>query len=102
MARTGATSCRVVSIHRQRELKRCAEGYVWSDPQPATVGFDDRTADWESHTHAAGFCGEEGLEQSLCILGGDPDAAIRHTYVHLLFLFLSGLDHQLALAIRDR
>ena len=45
MARTGATSCRVVSIHRHRELKRGTEGYVRSDPQPATVGFDDRTAD---------------------------------------------------------
>jgi hypothetical protein len=45
MARTGATSCRVVSIHPQCELKRSTEGYVWSDPQPATVVFDDRTAD---------------------------------------------------------
>lgn len=45
MARTGATSCPMLSIHRQRELKRGTEGYVWSDPQPATVGFDDRTAD---------------------------------------------------------
>jgi hypothetical protein len=28
--------------------------------------------------HAAGFGGEEGVEQSVDILGGDPDAAIRH------------------------
>jgi hypothetical protein len=44
------------------------------------VIFNDRTADRESHTHAAGFGGEEGIEQPVRILGGDPDAAIGHTY----------------------
>jgi hypothetical protein len=27
------------------------------------VGFDDRTADREPHTHATGFRGAEGIEQ---------------------------------------
>jgi len=40
--------------------------------------------DRESHTHAAGFGGEEGGEQPVRILGGDPDAAIRHTYQPLV------------------
>ena len=52
-------------------------GYVCHGPQPAIVGFHDRTADRESHTHAAGFGGEEGIEQPVLILGGNPDAAIR-------------------------
>jgi len=29
--------------------------------------------------HAAGFGGEEGVEQTVRILGGDPDAAIRYS-----------------------
>ena len=44
----------------------------------------------------------EGVEQSVHILGGDPDAAIRDTYQHLLFLVLARSDHQFARPIRDR
>jgi hypothetical protein len=49
--------------------------------------------DRESHAHAAGFGGEEGIEQPVRIFGGDPDAAIRHTYEHMLGLVLAGSDH---------
>src|SRR5882672_3267392 len=65
------------------------------------MGLHDRTADRESHTHAAGFGGEEGVEQPIRILGGDPDAAIRHTYEHSLFLVLAGSDQEFAWPIRD-
>src|ERR1700680_2007021 len=80
---TGATSRRSICVHRQGELKRGPVGCVCRGPQPATVGFHNRTADRESHAHAAGFGGEEGVEQAVGILGGDGDAAIRRTYNHL-------------------
>src|SRR6202022_4673837 len=86
---TGANSRRSGCLHRQGELKRGAVGYVCRGPQPATMGFHDRTADRESHTHAAGFGGEEGGEQPVHILGGDPDAAIRHTDERLAWLTLA-------------
>jgi hypothetical protein len=50
------------SMRRQRELKRGTVGCVYRGPQPATMGFYDRTADRESHIHAAGFGGEKGVE----------------------------------------
>jgi hypothetical protein len=65
------------------------------------VRFHDRTADRESHTHAAGFGGEEGAEKPVRILGRNPDAAIRYTYKHVLGLVLAGSDHEFALPIRD-
>src|ERR1700689_3058162 len=97
-----ATSRRSVCVHRQGELKCGTVGYVCRGPQPAAMGFHDRTANRESHTHAAGFGGEEGIEEPVCILGRDPDAAIRHTYEHSVCLVLAGMDHQFARSVRDR
>src|SRR6201992_2470436 len=85
----GATLRRRVCVHREGELKRGTVGYICRGPQPTTVGFDDRTADRESHTHAAGFGGEEGVEKLVRMLGGDPIAAIRHTYAHVSDLVLA-------------
>src|SRR3982074_1482070 len=93
---TGATSRRSVCVRRHCELKRGTVGYVCRGPQPAIVSFDNRTADRESHTHAAGFGGEERVEQPVRILGTDPDAAIRDTYEHLVCLVLTRSDHQFA------
>src|SRR5260370_37712873 len=55
----GAISRRSVCVHRQGELKRGTVGYVCRGPQPATVSFDDRAAERESHAHATGFSGED-------------------------------------------
>ena len=77
-----------------RKLKKSTPRLAPGRPQPSAVGFDDRTADRESHSHTAGFSGEEGVEQPVSILGGDPDAAIHHTYQHVLCLFLARSDHQ--------
>ncbi|MDB4871041.1 MAG: hypothetical protein JWL97_2045 [Gemmatimonadales bacterium] len=44
-ALTDATSRHTVCLHRYGELKRGTLGQVYRDPQPAPVGFDDRTAD---------------------------------------------------------
>src|SRR5271169_6211547 len=90
----GDNSRRSVSVHRQGELKRGAVGYVCSGPKPATVGFHDRTADRKSHPHAGGFGGEEGVEQPVRILGGNPDTTIRHTYEQMVRFVLAGSDHQ--------
>src|ERR1700730_15013959 len=90
------------SVSGDRKLKESTPRLARGRPQPAPVGIDDQTADRESHTHAAGFGGEEGGEQPVRILGGDPDAAIRHTYQHLLCLVLPRSDHQFARPIRDR
>src|ERR1700682_1154399 len=86
---TRATSRRSVCVHRQRELKHGAVGHGCRGPQPAAMGLHDRAADRKSHTHAAGFGGEEGVEQPVHILGGDPDAAIRHTDERLAWFVLS-------------
>src|SRR6202022_2625069 len=75
----------------QGELKNGTVGYACRGPQPATVGFNDRTADRQPHAHAAGFGGEEGAEQPVHILGGDSDAAIRHTYQRLLFFCMASM-----------
>src|SRR5258705_12513049 len=88
-------------VHRQGELKGRSVRYVCRGPQPATMGFHDRTADRESHAHATGFGGEEGFEQLVSILVGDPDAAVRHTYQHLVWLVVAGSDQQFARPIRD-
>jgi hypothetical protein len=53
------------------------------------MGFYDRTADRESHAHAAGFGGEERVEQMSGILSGDLDAAIRHTNERLASFILA-------------
>src|SRR5437879_8154551 len=90
------------SVSGDRKLKQSTPRLAGGRPQPAPVGIDDRPADRESHTHAAGFGGEEGVEQPVRILGGDPDAAIRYTYKHLVRLVLTRSDHQLARPIRDR
>src|SRR5260370_33034010 len=79
---TGATSRRSICVHRQGELKRGPLGCVCRGPQPATVGFHNRTADRESHAHAAGFGGEEGVEQPVRVLGGNSDAADRPLFAH--------------------
>src|ERR1700722_9537053 len=59
---TGPTSRPSVCAPRQGELKRGAVRYVCRGPQPTTVGFDDRTADRQPHTHTAGFGSEERVE----------------------------------------
>src|ERR1700686_2605542 len=89
-------SCRILPMQGQNELK-CHPGALFAvSRQSSPVSFHDRTADRESHTPAAGFGGEEGVEQWVRVLAGHPDAAIRHTYEHLVLLFQAGSDHQFA------
>ena len=89
-----------MSVRGQGELKRRARPDVAGSRKSSPVRFDDRTADRESHAHAAGLGSEEGVEQLVGVLGGDPDTAVRHRYQHLICFVLS--DHQLARPICDR
>ena len=53
------------------------------------MAFHDRTADRESHPHAAGLGSEEWREQPVRILSGDPDPGVRHANDHLVGLVLT-------------
>src|SRR5262245_14374484 len=67
-------------VSEQRKLKDGALGFVRSNPQPAIVGLDDRTADRQTHPHATRFCREEWIEYPLEILRGDSSSGVRHRY----------------------
>jgi hypothetical protein len=69
LAGNRASSRRCICVYRQGELKRGTMSHVCRGPQSAAMSFHDRTTDREPHTHAAGFGGEEGIEQPLRILG---------------------------------
>src|SRR3984893_16525413 len=95
-------SCRILPMQGQNELK-CHAGALFAvSRQSSPVSFHDRTTDRESHTHAAGFGGEEGVEQPVLVLGGDPDTAVLHCYHQLVCFVLMRSDHQFARPIRDR
>src|SRR5260370_7670927 len=90
----GARSRGFLLMRGQDELK-CGTGpLIAGSRQSSPVSFHDRTADRESHPHAAGFGGEEGIEQPVRILGGNPDAAIRQTSKHAPCLFPPRSTHQ--------
>src|ERR1700681_1154289 len=84
-----AQSRHILLMRGQDEVERCTAPLIAPSGQSSPVSFHDRAADRESHAHAAPFGGEEGVEQPVRILGGDRDAAIRHTYQHLLCLVLT-------------
>src|SRR3954471_8268927 len=54
------------------ELEYRAPWYVRRDAQRALMGLDDRTADREAHSHAAGFRGVERVEDPLHVFGANP------------------------------
>jgi len=49
----------------------------------ASVDLHDRTADRKPDADAAALGGEEGLEQPVCVIAGNTNAAIRHTCEHV-------------------
>src|SRR3977135_657474 len=73
-----ARSRRILFMQWQSELKRRTRPSIVNGRQPPSVCLDDRAADRQSHSHAAGFGGEEGVEQPIHVLGGDSDAAVLH------------------------
>ena len=59
-------------LDRQREPKDSAVGLVRGGPYPSPVSFDDRTADRESHAHAAGLGRVECVERRSRLSGFSP------------------------------
>src|SRR5688572_13285476 len=51
-------------------------------PDPAAMGFDNRTADGESQTQALRFAGDEVLEHAFQLRLADPDAAVANLDDH--------------------
>src|SRR2546427_13198048 len=66
------------SPSRQGELHGGARAGSASGPYLSPVRFDDRTADRESHAHAAGLGGVEGVEQAVHTLRVQARARILH------------------------
>src|SRR3977135_3814336 len=87
---------------RQGEPKDSSLGSVPRRPYPSPMCLDDRAADRQSHAHAAGFGSEEGVEQPVRVLGGNPDTAVFHCYQNLACFVLMRSDHQFARPVRDR
>ena len=86
----------------QSELKGRARPGIISRRHPSSMRLYDRTADRQSHAHAAGFGCEEGVEQPVRVLGGDPDAAVFHGYKSFAAFVLVRSDYKLARPGCDR
>src|SRR5260370_18478063 len=81
-------SCLTLAVSWQTELKGRARPGVRRGPQPSAVSFDDRTADRQTHTHAARLGGEEGVEHPVRIVGADPGTGVLHRQKHLVAFVL--------------
>jgi len=86
----------------QSKLKRRTRPVIVGGRDPSPMCLDDRAADRQPHAYAAGFGSEEGIEQLVRVLGGDPDTAVRHCNHHLICFVLMRSNHQLARPIRER
>src|SRR2546426_3967272 len=89
------------SPSRQGELHGGARAGRASGPYLAPVRFDDRTADRESHAHAAGLGGVEGVEQAVHTLRVQARARILHGDEHPARGVWPGADAQLARSLTD-
>src|SRR5258708_29844904 len=72
----------------QSELKRRTRPGIVDGRHPSPMCLDDRAADRQSHAYAAGFGSEEGIEQPIRVLGGEPETAVLHCYQHLVCFVL--------------
>src|SRR5262245_2522198 len=80
------------SPSRQGELHGGARAGSASGPYLSPVRFDDRTTDRESHAHAAGLGGVEGVEQAINTLRVQSRAGILHGDEHPARCVLPGVD----------
>src|SRR5438128_5988225 len=70
-------------------------------PQPAPMRLDDRAADRQSHTHAAGLGGVEGAEELVNRVRLDTDAGVVYRYHQLIALVWPRSNDQLPQPIAD-
>ena len=59
-------------------MKDGALGFVRGNPQPAIMGFNDRTADRQTHSHAVRFRSEQWIEYPLEFLRANSCSGVRH------------------------
>src|SRR5262249_29590328 len=69
-------------IGAQNELKYRAPWGVGHNPQAPAMGLDDRAADRQAHSHAAGFRREKRTEYPLDVLRTDSRSTIGDRYHH--------------------
>src|SRR5271156_2635746 len=89
-------------MQRQNELDSGPVSYIGHSPDATPVKFDDRTADGESHAHAAGFGSVESIEQPIGAIRGEPHTGIPHGDSHIPCVIRFRSDYELAWSIRDR
>jgi hypothetical protein len=59
-------------------MKDGALGFVRFNPQPATMGLNDRPADGQAHTHTARFRGKKWIEYLLELSRANSWSVVRH------------------------
>jgi hypothetical protein len=67
---------RPIKPARDRKLKESAVWLASSGPQASAVGFDDRAADCQSHSHAVGLCRVEWFKETREGLRAQPSEKI--------------------------
>src|SRR5262249_37617050 len=72
-----------------------------ADPQASAMGFDDRAADCQSHSHAVGFCRVEWFKETRERLRSQPRASILNPNVEILQFVLTGGDEHLSSTLVD-
>src|ERR1700730_18700209 len=92
---------RLLLLRWQNEQKSRARPLIRRGRQTSPVSLNDRATDREPHSHPAGLRGEEGIEQPVCILGGNADAAIGDTNAHATRFVQLRSDHKLASPVRN-
>src|SRR5882724_11724313 len=94
--RTGTWSRPILLMQWQGKVKACPPGQVRLSPHPPTMGFDDRTADRESHAHAARLRRVERVEEAIETLRVQSRTRISHSHENAVRYILRGADQQIA------
>ena len=89
----GGHGHRARSSRRHHDTLACCGSVNWNvapatviarGPNPAAMRLDNRPADRQAHSHAAGLCRVERLEQPVQIACRKPGAQVAHRYQHAI------------------
>src|SRR5579864_827085 len=86
----------------QGEPKYGPARYIHVRPQPAAVGFDNRSADRQSHSYSARLGGVEGLENAIEMVRIESRSGIAHGHENATGLGLLAGYQQLSWAGLER
>ena len=75
-------------------MKDGALGRVWDNPQPSIVGFDDRPADRQAHSHPIRFCREERVEYPIDVVRANSCPSISNRYPYIAVGMHAGFHGQ--------